>query len=49
VRKAPQKNGDIIKERFRLYRFKDGKLVERSGKRDLLKIMGQLGPIPQLE
>ena len=30
-----------------LYRFKDGKLVERSGKRDLFKLMSQLGAIPE--
>jgi steroid delta-isomerase-like uncharacterized protein len=32
-----------------LYRFKDGKLVERSGKRDMLKLMSQLGASPQSE
>ncbi len=32
-----------------LYRFKDGKLVERSGKRDMFKLMSQLGASPQLE
>lgn len=32
-----------------LYRFKDGKRVERSGKRDMLKIMSRLGATPQLE
>ncbi len=30
-----------------LYRFKDGKLVERSGKRDMFKLMSQLGAIPE--
>ena len=30
-----------------LYRFKDGKLVERSGKRDMFKLMSQLGAIPK--
>ncbi len=32
-----------------LYRFKDGKLVERSGKRDMFKLMSQLGASPPLE
>jgi len=32
-----------------LYRFEDGKLVERSGKRDLFKLMSQLGASPQSE
>jgi steroid delta-isomerase-like uncharacterized protein len=32
-----------------LYRFKDGKLVERSGKRDMFKLMSQLGASPQSE
>ena len=32
-----------------LYRFKDGKLVERSGKRDMFKLMSQLGAGPQSE
>ncbi len=26
-----------------IYRFKNGKLVERSGKRDMFKLMSQLG------
>jgi steroid delta-isomerase-like uncharacterized protein len=30
-----------------LYRFKDGKLVERSGKRDMFKLMSQLGAISE--
>jgi steroid delta-isomerase-like uncharacterized protein len=30
-----------------LYRFKDGKLVERSGKRDMFKLMSQLGAVPE--
>ncbi len=30
-----------------LYRFKDGNLVERSGKRDMFKLMSQLGAIPE--
>ena len=32
-----------------LYRFKDGKLVERSGKRDMFKLMSQLGASPHSE
>ena len=32
-----------------IYRFKDGKLVERSGKRDTFKLMSQLGASPQSE
>ncbi len=30
-----------------LYRFKDGKLVERSGIRDTSKLLSQLGAVPQ--
>ncbi len=30
-----------------LYRFKDGKLMERSGKRDMFKLMSQLGAVPE--
>jgi steroid delta-isomerase-like uncharacterized protein len=30
-----------------LYRFKDGKLVERSGNRDTSKLLSQLGAVPQ--
>ena len=30
-----------------LYRFKDGNLVERSGKRDMFKLMSQLGAVPE--
>ena len=32
-----------------IYRFKEGKLVERSGKRDMFKLMSQLGATPQSE
>ena len=30
-----------------LYRFKDGKLVERSGNRNMFKLLSQLGAIPE--
>jgi steroid delta-isomerase-like uncharacterized protein len=30
-----------------LYRFKDGKLVERSGNRNMFKLLRQLGAIPE--
>jgi steroid delta-isomerase-like uncharacterized protein len=30
-----------------LYRFKEGNLVERSGKRDMFKLMSQLGAVPE--
>jgi len=30
-----------------LYKFRDGKLVERSGKRDMFSLMKQLGVIPE--
>jgi predicted ester cyclase len=30
-----------------LYRFKDGKLLERSGNRNMFKLLSQLGAIPE--
>jgi predicted ester cyclase len=40
-------NREVEFDGIYMYKLKDGKLVERSGKRDMFNLMKQLGVIPE--